>query len=433
MKYIILISLLIKCTIGLNQNISVDRNYKEHPEKNRENIHTFFVNSKTPASQKEFEISMRKKMKYSKSFIGNRYAHFLYYDSDGYGEIVLITFDTHEMSKTVIRAKAPMSFASLHPAGDQMFYQRSSSTGSKLKYINWKTGEQQVTNITIEGVKSNSIKITSIKQFENDETLYLSINALSNYKPKNYILKIDNSGKTIKKWELKEQKSHIVDYSLTNSSSENEFFICGTYSGKEKDKSNQMFFGVIKNDTLKKYSSHRYILIDNFFNYSKEETKKKAERILKRNLHVTQKKDLDYNMVCHKMKQLTDGYLFVGDAFYPTSSGSSGTGLNGIHYSSSSFEGYQYSHITLLKFDFNGNLIWNKVVKLNTKTNRDIHIPITRSSFKINEDKTITLVRIPNTNSTFKINDNLSITFASSPNDDGLTTLKLDPNGNVIE
>tara|TARA_B100000809_G_C15067108_1_gene504585 strand:+ start:56 stop:1351 length:1296 start_codon:yes stop_codon:yes gene_type:complete len=431
MKYIILISLLIKCTIGLNQNISVDRNYKKHPEKNRENIHTFFVNSENPASQKKFEINMRKKMKYSNSSIGNRYAHFLYYDSDGYGEIVLITFDTDQMSKTVIRTKAPMSFASMNPVGDQIFYQRSSST-PKLKYINWKTGEQQVTNITIEGVNPNSIKITSIKQFEKDETLYLSINGLSNYTPKNYILKIDNSGKTIKKWELKEQKSHIVDYSITNSSNENEFFISGTYSGKEKDKSTQMFFGVIKNDTIKEYSSHRYILIDDFFNNSKEETKKKADRILKRNLHINQNKDLDYNIVCHNIKQLIDGYLFVGDAYYPTSSGSSGTGLNGVHYSSSSFEGNQYSHICILKLDFQGNIIWNKVISTDTKTDRNIKTPTKQSYTKINDDQTITLRRIPDMVTGLVIPGSHTVKLNTKYFSD-LTTLKLDINGNIIE
>lgn len=58
------------------------------------------------------------------------------------------------------------------------------------------------------------------------------------------------------------------------------------------------------------------------------------------------------NVVLHDTKVLKDGYLILGEVFYPTTRGTEG-------YIETYFGGYFYSMAFVIKLDINGKMLWN--------------------------------------------------------------------------
>jgi hypothetical protein len=63
---------------------------------------------------------------------------------------------------------------------------------------------------------------------------------------------------------------------------------------------------------------------------------------------------MDYSMTIHPIVTLSDGYILVGEAFYPTYA-TRETIVNGKTVRQTSFDGYRYTHAVVVKFDVNGN------------------------------------------------------------------------------
>ena len=81
--------------------------------------------------------------------------------------------------------------------------------------------------------------------------------------------------------------------------------------------------------------------------------------------------NLNYAIAAHDIIVQEDGYLLLGEAFYPTyrtETRTTTTTTNGVTTTTTTtvqiFDGYQYTHAVLAKFGFDGNLLWDQCFEM---------------------------------------------------------------------
>jgi hypothetical protein len=153
-----------------------------------------------------------------------------------------------------------------------------------------------------------------------------------------------------------------------NSLGNNKYLYVGTYSEKNTGVSEGIFVCKAERDKIDFIKYYRYDELNNFFKYLPKRTQNKIDRKKKRKKENGKHLKYKYRLALHEMKQVEDGYIFLGEAFFPTYyTYSTTTYSNGMSNTTTYtvFDGYQYTHAVLVKFDNNGNLEWDQIFKMN--------------------------------------------------------------------
>ena len=146
----------------------------------------------------------------------------------------------------------------------------------------------------------------------------------------------------------------------------------GTYSSKNREQSEGLFFGETVNDKLQFISYYNFLDLKDFLSYLPERKQEKIERKKKKKEKHDIEYKINYFIADHDIIELSDGYLFLGEAYYPTYRSEMFTTfhmVNGVSMPTTSyrsvFDGYQYTHAVLAKFSKEGNLIWDICFAMN--------------------------------------------------------------------
>lgn len=98
-----------------------------------------------------------------------------------------------------------------------------------------------------------------------------------------------------------------------------------------------------------------------------DRTQERIEKKIKNKKEKGKTLNIKYHLALHEMQQVNDGYIFLGEAFYLTYRTESQTiYVNGSPQTQtySVFDGYQYTHAILIKFDLEGNIDWDQIFKM---------------------------------------------------------------------
>jgi hypothetical protein len=116
-----------------------------------------------------------------------------------------------------------------------------------------------------------------------------------------------------------------------------------------------------------------FLDLDNFTSYLPERKQNRIERKKQRKKNRGKELTINYLIVGHELIQKDDTYLFLGEACYPTYSQRTRyvtTTANGQtttrRITESVFDGFQYTHAILCKFNQNGELLWDNVFEMNS-------------------------------------------------------------------
>ncbi|MCB0739101.1 MAG: hypothetical protein KDC92_16445, partial [Bacteroidetes bacterium] len=78
-----------------------------------------------------------------------------------------------------------------------------------------------------------------------------------------------------------------------------------------------------------------------------------------------------YRIAMHGIIKVDDGYMFLGEAYYPTyrtETYTTTSTVNGVTTTTTNtrqvFDGYQYTHAILSKFNEDGKLIWDQIFEM---------------------------------------------------------------------
>ena len=135
----------------------------------------------------------------------------------------------------------------------------------------------------------------------------------------------------------------------------NCYLLTGTYTNhKKKGEAQGIYFAKIEGDRIAFVRLYNFLDMENFTSFMSNRGQKKVER--KKERAERRGKELSMNslMASHEIKEYNGNYYYVGEAYYPTYTTTS-TGFS----TTTVFNGYQYTHALLAKFDAEGKLLWD--------------------------------------------------------------------------
>lgn len=146
-----------------------------------------------------------------------------------------------------------------------------------------------------------------------------------------------------------------------------KYVYTGTYSTKSTSSSEGLFFCTAKKGKVENIEFHNFIDLKNFLSYLPEKRQEKIKKKQAKKANKGKELTFQYNIAPHEIIEISDGYLFLGEAYYPTYRTEvyyETVVRNGqtvqVRRTRKVFDGYQYTHATLAKFDKSGKLLWDQ-------------------------------------------------------------------------
>lgn len=368
----------------------------------KDNVHEYSLFDKGDTLARSCKINLNKRMVYFSSCYADGYAHFFYYDKMGYKKLIVVSIELKNMKTTKVEGKAPLGGGftrNIYAVGDQIFYKLDIYKKAKLHVINWKTGEQVKIPIKIEG--ASSLSLSSIDVVKNKESILVAIHCLKDKKYTNLLVEYTSSVKQGGIINLG-KNNHFVTNFVATYNNEN-YYISGSYSGNKKHTSSKLFYCQTNNLLdMEINKSYDFLAVNNFFEFTEEKKKKKIMKLIENK----RTDDIEYDIACHRLVKQDDNFLFLGEGFY-TTYGYSGGGYNnatGVTHGGTKVPiANKYTHVFLMKFNKDGEIIWSKSFKMSASS-----MPLRRYIYtkaSIANDHTVTLTFPGHSNlETVKIN-----------------------------
>lgn len=307
------------------------------------------------------KISLEKQYYPDRSTLSeNRY--FVFYEGRK-GRYVLGNIGIDEMKFQEVRGKLPKRtiIKDMVVMGDYAFLQAKIRKETVLFAINWKTGERKFLPLFIEGYHPKKISAENIQVLKNGKELLLHIVAVDSKKKMNvFLFKFDDKADLISTIDLSKEIDKNIEEISSTKITDGKYICTGTYSEKKLSNSQGIFISQISDNKVDFIEYHSFFDLKEFLSYLPERKEKRIKKRHKRKRAKGKNIGKSYRIADHDIITLSDGYLFIGEAFYSTSFCTTlSSGVNGVSITTCSFAGYEYTHAVIVKFDKNGKLLWD--------------------------------------------------------------------------
>ncbi len=344
------------------------------------------------------EILIHKKFKVSATHYTDDYIHTLY--TSNKGKYILVALTMPSLEVRTVKGKFPSKAlaTNMETIGDYAFLKMSKNDevfplhglpkkSEHLFAINWKEDEKTADLDVLDDFNARRTSIISMQSGDNELIIHAEGRRWTN--TEDYMVYFDDTGKKLE--EVKLNTDYDIVNISTNKLSYHQRVLTGTY-GKGAY-SDGVFFSI--NNNITSSNIHKFTDLDHFFSYLNVA----RQGFIKRKKEKKEQKGKDfkksYLMVAHDIMPLDDGYLLIAEACYPTHRTIPNLAYNreiqpavGVQINlnrsantdylnrrsqtaySTIFDGYQYTHAIILKFDKEGNKEWDQTFRM-----RVIHKP----------------------------------------------------------
>lgn len=215
-------------------------------------------------------------------------------------------------------------------------------------------------------------ELTQIKTYD-DHTFDILLSARYFSKNKTiWIKSYTQQGEFINQQTLPTEGNRNLLFGRVLKTSDDRKIVAGVYGNRNSEFSRGIFMAALDtwgNQQLRLYS---YADLDNFFGYMKARREQRVKDRIERRKESGKKNNLHYRLLVHEIIPYQEQFVLLGEAFHPkyksvSSSRSSGFFAPGSPYSGNQviFDGYRYTHATLLGFDKEGHLLWDNTFEIN--------------------------------------------------------------------
>jgi hypothetical protein len=273
--------------------------------------------------------------------------------------------------KTMLVIKLTGSFPkktwvnSVNVIGNTAFFEIILNKNSAITTFDLATGTQSIIPIFIKGYKDKHTFIEGVQTIEDTKEYFVFVNA---FKKKNldlHVFKFDENGQQIRTINLSEnidQKLSSVSVSYVGDS---QYIFSGTYSSKKSYSSEGLYFCKITNDNVEFTKFYNFLEFEEFLSYLPQRKINKIERKKNRKDKKGKAYSISYLVESHEILKYDNKYFFLGEAYYPTYRTEYYTDYStGQTRTRRVFDGYQYTHATLVAFDEQGNKLWDKTFEM---------------------------------------------------------------------
>ena len=240
--------------------------------------------------------------------------------------------------------------------------------GAAFLYFDLETQTATATPILVEGFKQRRTAPINLQYLEDANKFYLSIRVIkSRMVSFAYLLSIDLDGKMSAPQMIDEGGEKIIKSITVGAVGTNEIAIAGTYGSTVLGPNNGIYFASSTDGNIANINTYNFLDIPNYLDFLPERSQQRIES--KKERKAKRGKELQANqlLVMHDLIAVDNDFLLITEAYYPTyRTETRTTYVNGKATTTTVqvFDGYQYTHAMIAKFNAQGELIWSQVFKM---------------------------------------------------------------------
>jgi len=302
-------------------------------------------------------------LKFDERFYNDEYVFNIY--SNKQREFVIVSIKMTDLSITKTNGELPPKavLTDMKVLGDYAYFMARIKNAGFVYKVNLENGKGTSFPIAIGGFNPKKLMVENYQLLEkSNEILTFTRVAVKKKIFELYMSRITQDGTIEKPVKLQS----VTDNNIVSVSgcrvADNKIVLTGTYA-KSGLMSEGLFFGEVEDNSINYMRYYNFLDLKDFLSYLPERRQEKI--VKKKNKKEAQGKEmsLEYLIADHDVIVLNDGYLFLGEAYYPTYRAETRTtvGPNGTTstYTVYVFDGYQYTHVVLAKFSLEGELMWD--------------------------------------------------------------------------
>lgn len=292
--------------------------------------------------------------------------------SDLRGNFSLVSVSVPDLELIKIEGKTPKNFEprKMVVMGDIAYLTGTEKKQNLLYAINWKTGEQSEIPISISGVSQKEISLGHFQVLENFKEVFLYVYAQVDKKERDiYAFQLDASGGLIRVTNLSKNTEANLSGTSATKINKNTYLFTGTFSTGGTKSSKGIFLCKLEEGNIKYLRQQKFVDLPNFFSFLPQNVGEKMEK--KRDKKEKKRKELivNYLMASHDIISIDDGYLLFGEIFHPVYEKQSYTRMNQNGQAVTAYKtvllGYRLTHALIVRFDLNGQPIWDQSFEMN--------------------------------------------------------------------
>lgn len=269
---------------------------------------------------------------------------------------------THRVNTVNGKFRKKASMRNLVMDDSHIVFSSTEKKLDRLGFIDLNTGECHFTDMHFKGVRDQNIYILENVIIDG------KIHALVRFGTDVVLMKLDFEGNFIDQPVILTANltdHHILTASLSKAGG--HYFVTGTYTDKERGDATKIaqgiYFGQFNGEAFTFIKFYNFFELKNFTQYMSEKGQEKIER----NKEKAEKKgktfSQEYYIASHEIVNQGDCYYYIGEAYYPLY-----IGMGGPMGYTRTFEGFVYTHAFIVKFDREGNVLWDNCVPLKPKS-----------------------------------------------------------------
>ncbi|MBI1183458.1 hypothetical protein GC194_04270 [bacterium] len=256
--------------------------------------------------------------------------------------------------------------------GDLAYLVVSVKGDNHLLRVDLKNDKSTIIPIMIPGFSAKRTSLGNVEIMEDDEEIMVMVKGSKSKKESEYFsLILNNNSSKPQVFPLSTDiEENLVNVSATKIDG-NSYIFTGTYSDRNSSWATGLFFAKGSNGKLDFIRFHSFLDLKNFLDYLPENKANKIEKKRDRKMAKGKDYDLHYLMAMHHIIVTDEGYLFLGEAYYPTyrtETYTSTSTVNGRVVTTTNtrtvFDGFKYTHAVLAMFDMSGYLRWDICFKM---------------------------------------------------------------------
>lgn len=318
------------------------------------------------------KVLLNKKYRSVETYNTDKRTHTLYKDRKGNFSIVSVEATTLKVIKVDGMIPKKSSIREMAILGDFAFFNTSIKREAFLLSVNWKTGKKNYIPIRIKNFNRKNIFIDNFQVLEKANEIFVYVKVQLGKKESDiYIVRLNENGEKEDVFNLSENINKNIVSISASAISNGKYIFTGTYSTKHTDMSEGIFFCKGQKSEIDFIKFYNFTDLSEFLTYL---PKRRQEKIIKKkNRKAAKGKELkiNYRIADHDVILLNDGYLLLGEAYYPTTTTTTYTTTSTVNghtatqtHTRTVFDGYKYTHAVLAKFNNNGDLLWDKTFEM---------------------------------------------------------------------
>lgn len=274
-----------------------------------------------------------------------------------YIAVISTDFNTQQVTKVESAYSDEAELSGMKVFNNKAVFKAIERKTNSIIIIDLKSGALEEVAFNFGNYRRGDVEIEDFQVFDDEILVY--VNAKNNRKSEDlYVATLDLNGKQKDFYKVTTDiNEKLINISATKVA--DKYILTGTYSKTKSDLSQGLFFAEIQNSKLNFIKFYNFVDLQNFTNYMSDRQQQKIERLNERASNKNKELVLNYNILNHPVKVVDSGYIFLGEAYYPTY-----VTITSNNGTTTYFDGFFYTHGVIAKFDKEGNLVWDNSFEL---------------------------------------------------------------------